>query len=80
MKNVRYRVTRRQAESIVWDKIKPADVSHFDSIRWDTHSITFFFRHPEIEGLFNVSVYRKGDATVEVVGPVKEDDTPRIRA
>jgi len=61
-------VTRRNAEDIVWSLVKPEGFTrHFDSIVWTSHTLTFHFRDPELEGEQSVTVFKKGDGSVEVV-------------
>jgi hypothetical protein len=68
LKRASITVTRRNAEDIVWSLVKPEGFTrHFDSITWTAGSLTFHFRDPELEGEQQVTVFKKGDGSVEVV-------------
>jgi hypothetical protein len=68
LKGASVTVTRRNAEDIVWSLVKPEGFTrHFDRIVWTPHSLTFHFRDAELEGEQQVTVFKKGDGSVEVV-------------
>jgi hypothetical protein len=68
MKDAQLTVTRRNAEDIVWSLVRPEGARpHYDRIVWTSHTLTFHFRHPELEGEKQVTVFKKGDGSVEVV-------------
>jgi len=68
LKRASVSVSRRNAEDIVWSLVRPEETTrHFDRIVWTSHTLTFHFRDPELEGEQSVTVFKKGDGTVEVV-------------